>query len=193
MKLNYKTLLHPELSTASCKFHTFSQYFAIQMFSSRGQNSSLVEFPLGVWSFRCNFHARSIKCFQLGKTDHDFIPVPKPRWNSNVSRLTLSRCHEFSAKQTSNQTSVFIRKQRSLCILFHPKARIFHCVKFSKLIQTAKLMGKEVFTSRKSQVKLPKFMRNELDLSPVKYHNRIKWHLLPWLSLPEYPVTPIKM
>ena len=24
--------------------------------SSREQNSSLVEFPLGVWSFRCNFH-----------------------------------------------------------------------------------------------------------------------------------------
>ena len=45
--------------------------------SSREQNSSLVEFPLGVWSFRCNFHVRSIKCFQLGKTDHDFIPVPR--------------------------------------------------------------------------------------------------------------------
>ena len=157
--------------------------------SSRGQNSSLVEFPLGVWSFRCNFHVRSIKCFQLGKTDHDFIPVP----SSNVSCLTLSRRHEFSAKQTTNQTSVFIRKQRSLCILLHPQARIFRCVKFSKLIPTAKPMGKEVFTSRKSLVKLPKFMHNERDLSPVKYHNRIKRHLLPWPSLPEYPVTPIKM
>jgi len=39
-------------------------------------------------------------------------------------------------------------------------------------------MGKEVFTSRKSLVKLPKFMHNERDLSPVKYHNRIKRHLL---------------
>ena len=91
-------------------------------------------------------------------------------------------------KQTTNQTSVFIRKQRSLCILLHPQARIFRCVKFSKLIPTAKPMGKEVFTSRKSLVKLPKFQHNELDLLPVKYH-KIKRHLLPWPSLPEYSLS----
>ena len=39
--------------------------------SSRGRKSSLVEFPLGVWSFR--FHARWIKCFQHGMTGQDFI------------------------------------------------------------------------------------------------------------------------
>ena len=29
------------------------------------------------WCLVISFHARSIKCFQLGKTDHDFIPVPR--------------------------------------------------------------------------------------------------------------------
>ena len=145
--------------------------------SSRGQNSSLVEFPLGVWSFRCNFHARSIKCFQLGKTDHVFIPVP--RTAMKFKHLMFNTfASQNSAKQTTNQTSVFIRKQGSLCILLHLQARIFRCVKFSKLIPTAKPTGK-VFTSRKSLVKLPKFMHNERDLSPVKYHNRIKRHCLP--------------
>lgn len=114
--------------------------------SSRGQNSSLVEFPLGVWSFRCNFHVRSINVFNSGKLTMISSRFPEPQWNSNVLCLTLSRRHEFSAKQTTNQTSVFIRKQRSLCILLHPQARIFRCVKFSKLIPTAKPMGKEVFT-----------------------------------------------
>ena len=152
-----------------------------------------LSFLLVFGHFVANFMLAQLNVFNSGKLTMTSSRFPDPRWNSNVSCLTLSRRHEFSAKQTTNQTSVFIRKQRSLCILFHPKARIFRCVKFSKLIPTAKLMGKEVFTSRKSLAKLPKFMHNERDLSPVKYHNRIKRHLLPWLSLPEYPVTPIKM
>ena len=63
----------------------------------------------------------------------------------------------------------------------------FRCVKFWKLIPTAKPMGKEVFTSRNSLVKLPKFMHNERNLSPVINHNRNKESFAaltvpPWVS-----------
>ena len=105
---------------------------------------------------------------------------PEPGWNSNVSCR-----HEFSAKQTTNQTFFFIWKQPNLCILFHLQARTFRCIKFSKP------MGRDVFTSRKFLVKLPKFMNNDRDLSPVMNHARIKRHFLFWLSLPEYPMSPI--
>ena len=152
-----------------------------------------LSFLLVFGRFVAIFMFAQLNVFNSGKLTMISSRFPEAQWNSNVSCLTLSRRHEFSAKQTTNQTSVFIRKQRSLCILLHPQARIFRCVKFSKLIPTVKPMGKEVLTSRKSLVKLPKFMYNERDLSPVKYHNRIKRHLLPRPSLPEYPVTPVKM
>ena len=107
-----------------------------------------LSFLLVFGRFVAIFMFAQLNVFNSGKLTMISSRFPEPQWNSNVSCLTLSRRHEFSAKQTTNQTSVFIRKQRSLCILLRPQARIFRCVKFSKLNPTAKPMGKEVFTSR---------------------------------------------
>ena len=105
--------------------------------------------------------------------------VPSTGMKFEHLTLTLSRRHEYSAKQTTKQTFYNnIRKQPSLCIVLHLQARFFCTLKFSKLIPTVEPSGKVVFTNRKCPVMLSKSMHNESDISPVMNHPRMKRHSL---------------